>query len=75
VAFPRETAIGALCHAISDGERALNFQPQNINFGILGGDVRAKRETRAAAALESLEIFLSKADPFRESVHAAPSGA
>lgn len=61
--FPSDTAIGALCHYISDPERALNFQPQNINFGILGGDVRASRETRAAKALERLNEFIASSVP------------
>lgn len=59
IAFPPETAIGALCRYISDPERALNFQPQNINFGILGGDGRAPREVRAARALDALKTFLN----------------
>ena len=32
--FPRETAIGALGHYISN-PNAVNFQPMNVNFGIL----------------------------------------
>lgn len=65
--FPKETAIGALCHYISDPERALNFQPQNINFGILGGNARDPREKRSEAALSVLSEFLAAA--------AAPVGA
>lgn len=61
IPFPRMTAIGALCHYICDPERALNFQPQNINFGILAGDPRSPRETRAAAALNALVDFLRDA--------------
>ena len=34
VEFPRETAIGALGHYISN-PNAVNFQPMNVNFGIL----------------------------------------
>lgn len=32
--FPRETAIGALCHYISHFE-GKNFQPMNVNFGLI----------------------------------------
>lgn len=58
--FPPETAIGALCHAICDPARVLNFQPQNINFGILAGSPKEPREKRTARALESLSAFLTR---------------
>lgn len=61
--FPPETAIGALCRYVSDPSRVLNFQPQNINFGILGGDPRLPREKRSARALEILSDFMESADP------------
>jgi len=32
---PRESALGSLLNAITDPIRALNFQPTNINFGLL----------------------------------------
>ena len=44
--LPRETAIGALSHYISD-ETIVKFQPMNINFGIipsLNERIRKKRE-------------------------------
>ncbi|MBQ3379240.1 MAG: methylenetetrahydrofolate--tRNA-(uracil(54)-C(5))-methyltransferase (FADH(2)-oxidizing) TrmFO [Clostridia bacterium] len=44
--FTRDTAIGALSHYISD-ETVVNFQPMNVNFGImspLGYKVKPKRE-------------------------------
>lgn len=31
---PRESAMGALLHAITDPEKAKHFQPTNINFGL-----------------------------------------
>ncbi|MFP5518905.1 MAG: methylenetetrahydrofolate--tRNA-(uracil(54)-C(5))-methyltransferase (FADH(2)-oxidizing) TrmFO [Bdellovibrionia bacterium] len=34
---PRASAMGALLDAITDAERAENFQPTNINFGLLPG--------------------------------------
>jgi len=61
--FPCDTAIGALCRTVRDPARALNFQPQNINFGILGGDPRAPREARSARALRSLAQYLAAQDP------------
>jgi methylenetetrahydrofolate--tRNA-(uracil-5-)-methyltransferase len=40
--FPKETAIGALSHYISD-ESVKNFQPMNVNFGLMPPlDVRIK---------------------------------
>ena len=62
--FPRETAIGALALYISD-ESVADFQPMNVNFGIMPPwpeRVKGKREKnaliaqRALAALEALEV-------------------
>lgn len=62
--FPRETAMGALALYISD-QSVVNFQPMNINFGLipqLGYRVKGKRNKnaeiskRALAALEGLEL-------------------
>lgn len=60
--FPRETAIGSLCHYITTANPD-TFQPMNITFGLLpplpqrvkGG--RARRLAMAERALESLEAF------------------
>lgn len=56
--FPRETAIGALAHYIS-GTACDNFQPMNINFGIIPplekrvrGGKAAKNEAISARSLE-----------------------
>ena len=63
VDFPQETAIGALGLYISGGSVSGNFQPMNINFGIvapLGYRVKGKRNKneaisqRALAAIEKL---------------------
>lgn len=57
--FPRETAIGALAAYISD-ESIGNFQPMNINFGImtpLGYKVRGKANKNLAIAERSLAII------------------
>jgi len=59
VAFPQETAIGALGLYISD-ERIENFQPMNINFSIiapLAQRIRKKAEKNLALANRSLEII------------------
>ena len=57
--FPRETAIGALSLYVSDSS-IVNFQPMNVNFGIiesLGYKVRGKRNKNAEISKRSLEII------------------
>lgn len=57
--FPRETAIGALAEYISGGSVG-DFQPMNINFGIitpLGYRVKGKRNKNAEISKRSLEII------------------
>ena len=59
VDFPRETAIGALALYISDGSVA-DFQPMNINFGLippLGYKVMGKRNKNAELSRRALEIL------------------
>ena len=59
VDFPRETALGALSLYISD-ETVKEFQPMNINFGIispLGYKVRGKRNKNQEISKRSLEII------------------
>ena len=59
VDFPQETAVGALGLYISNAGVA-DFQPMNINFGIippLGRRVRGKRDKNAALSRRSLEII------------------
>ena len=59
VDFPRETALGALAHYVSDGS-VVDFQPMNVNFGIippLGYRVRGKRNKNADLAQRSLEML------------------
>ncbi|MBR6738116.1 MAG: methylenetetrahydrofolate--tRNA-(uracil(54)-C(5))-methyltransferase (FADH(2)-oxidizing) TrmFO [Oscillospiraceae bacterium] len=66
VDFPRETAIGALGLYISDTTIA-NFQPMNVNFGImppLGYRVKGKRNKNAELSQRSLAII----DTLREKV-------
>lgn len=63
--FPQETAIGALSMYISN-ETVVNFQPMNINFGIiapLGYKVKGKRNKNleiSARALKELERRLER---------------
>ena len=57
--FPRETALGALSLYVSD-ETVQDFQPMNVNFGIiapLGYKVRGKRNKNQEISQRSLEII------------------
>ncbi|GAA6393404.1 methylenetetrahydrofolate--tRNA-(uracil(54)-C(5))-methyltransferase (FADH(2)-oxidizing) TrmFO [Flintibacter sp. NSJ-23] len=59
VNFPRETAIGALALYISD-QSVVNFQPMNINFGLipqLGYRVKGKRNKNAEISKRALEAL------------------
>ena len=57
--FPKETAIGALALYVSGGA-ASNFQPMNVNFGIISPldfRVKGKREKNLAISQRSLKII------------------
>ena len=59
VDFPQETAIGALALYISNGSVA-DFQPMNINFGLippLGYRVKGKRNKNAELSRRALEVL------------------
>ena len=59
VNFPQETAIGALALYISD-QSVVNFQPMNINFGLippLGYRVKGKRNKNAEISRRALEAL------------------
>ena len=59
VDFPRETALGALAHYISD-TTVVNFQPMNVNFGIippLGYKVKGKRNKNAELSRRALKTL------------------
>ena len=59
VHFPRETAMGALALYISD-ESVVNFQPMNVNFGLippLGFRVKGKRNKNAELSKRALETL------------------
>ena len=59
--FPRETAIGALAAYVSDGS-VTDFQPMNVNYGIvtpLGYRVKGKRNKNAELSKRALDIIRS----------------
>ena len=59
--FPRETAIGALAAYVSDGS-VTDFQPMNVNYGIvtpLDHRVKGKRNKNAELSNRALEIIRS----------------
>ena len=66
--FSRQTAIGALAHYVSHGSVAGNFQPMNINFGIIESlpeRVRGKRNKNLAVAeraLAEIDSVVSRED-------------
>ena len=69
VDFPQETAIGALGLYVSGGSVG-DFQPMNINFGIitpLDHRVRGKRNKNAEISARSLQILdeLKQKEVFR----------
>lgn len=71
--FPQETAIGALANYISAGSVG-DFQPMNVNFGIitpLGYKVKGKRNKNAEISARSLAIIdeLMKKEIFVEDNH------
>jgi methylenetetrahydrofolate--tRNA-(uracil-5-)-methyltransferase len=63
--FPRETAIGSLCHYVSHADPA-HFQPANITFDLLPKvdgfrDKKLRHAAVCAKALESLDEYLAVA--------------
>jgi len=55
--FPRETAMGAMALYVSD-ESVVNFQPMNVNFGLipqLGYRVKGKRNKNAEISKRALD--------------------
>ena len=60
VNFPQETAVGALALYVANGPLSGNFQPMNVNFGIitpLGKKVRGKRGKNEEISQRSLELL------------------
>ena len=71
VEFPRETAIGALGHYVSDPSIG-NFQPMNVNYGILtplGYRVKGKANKNLAIANRGLEILESVKEELKQMDH------
>ena len=59
VDFPQETAVGALALYVSN-QSVADFQPMNVNFGIippLGYKVKGKRNKKAELSRRALEIL------------------
>ena len=59
VDFPQETAVGALALYVCN-ESGIDFQPMNVNFGIippLGYKVKGKRNKNAELSKRALEIL------------------
>ncbi|WP_019553208.1 methylenetetrahydrofolate--tRNA-(uracil(54)-C(5))-methyltransferase (FADH(2)-oxidizing) TrmFO [Propionispira raffinosivorans] len=62
VAFPQETAHGALCHYITSADMK-RFQPMNVNFGLLPElgermkDKKLKKQAISERALQSIAAF------------------
>jgi len=59
VVFPKSTAIGALSHYVSDSS-IKNFQPMNVNFGIMESfplKIRDKRKRNYETAMRALKIL------------------
>ena len=59
VDFPQETAVGALARYVSN-ESVTDFQPMNVNFGIippLGYRVKGKRNKNAELSKRALELL------------------
>lgn len=57
IQFPKSTAIGSLSHYVSAYEGS-NFQPMNVNFGIMtpwDGKIRKKKEKNALIAQRALD--------------------
>ena len=66
--FPPETAHGALAHYITTADPE-NFQPMNVNFGIMPplgrvrGGKKKRKQLHAEKALAALEEMLDKLNP------------
>jgi methylenetetrahydrofolate--tRNA-(uracil-5-)-methyltransferase len=68
-AFPRATALGSLCHYITQAE-AKNFQPANITFDLLPAlDQEAKRKLKHDKKARHAEVCRRAQVAFEEFVH------
>jgi methylenetetrahydrofolate--tRNA-(uracil-5-)-methyltransferase len=69
--FPRETAMGSLCHYITHADPA-HFQPANITFDLLRAlDDETKRKFRHDKKARHAEVCRRAADAFEEFLHAS----
>jgi methylenetetrahydrofolate--tRNA-(uracil-5-)-methyltransferase len=71
--WPRETALGSLCHYITHAD-ATNFQPANITFDLLPAlDEAAKRRFRHDKKARHAEICRKASQAFQEFIYGADS--
>jgi methylenetetrahydrofolate--tRNA-(uracil-5-)-methyltransferase len=60
--FPRDSALGSLLESITAPERAENFQPTNINFGLFPSiqerNKKLKKEKQIQSARQSMENWV-----------------
>ena len=69
--FPRETAMGSLCHYITHADAA-HFQPANITFDLLPAlDDETKRKLRHDKKARHAEVCRRAADTFENFLHAS----
>lgn len=71
--FPRETALGSLCHYITHAEPK-NFQPANITFDLLPSlDEAARRTLRHDKKARHAAVCRRASEAFEEFIHADPA--
>src|SRR6185437_15896770 len=69
--FPRQTALGSLCHYITQADPA-HFQPANITFDLLPTlDDETKRKLRHDKKARHAEVCRRATDAFHEFLHAS----
>jgi methylenetetrahydrofolate--tRNA-(uracil-5-)-methyltransferase len=69
--FPRETALGSLCHYITNADPA-HFQPANITFDLLPSlDDETKRRFRHDKKARHAEVCRRATEAFDEFLHAS----
>jgi len=68
-AFPRETALGSLCHYITHAD-AGSFQPANITFDLLPAlDAEMKQKLRHDKKARHAEVCRRAAEAFEDFIH------
>jgi methylenetetrahydrofolate--tRNA-(uracil-5-)-methyltransferase len=72
--FPRETALGSLCHYITQADPA-RFQPANITFDLLPSlDEASKRKLRHDKKARHAEVCRRAEESFESFIHGIHSG-